>query len=429
MRSRASRPLSRRLAAGLLALLASALAAPPAGAQEEDGGGWFDTIVDLLKRPEGAPVDVPLRKTDRAPAPEPLPAEPQATPPEVSEAATVQAPAPAAVETGALEEPPVAEAPPPAEEPAQALDEPAVAQPGAADAPVAQVPPPAEMPARIEGATLAHVHRAVRGLVADIRILREAAGAGDAPPAPEPVEGRAPVHLYVKTLEVWTKVAQAQRRHDVPAGAVGAVPPRAVDPADVLVNVEHLRNELGRVMARLGVARSPDPAPLEAAATAPAVYRGLAEASLLLDALRGGPLAPDDLYRHAATVLAEAALIAAALGTSPAGPPAAQAPKQPGDVAQLLLRAAYKMVNLQTRLQMDAAPVPAARLDRASPAQSYDALTVLLAELVRIRHHLGIDAAPDARPEPPGGQGWADVFARVQRIVSTIDRLSAAAAQ
>ena len=411
MRSRAFGPLARRLAAGVLA---SALCAPPAGAQE-DGGGWFDAIVDLLKRPEGAPVDVPLRKTDRAPAPEPqAPGETSETPPEAAQG-----------------DAPVAQPPPPSDEEADAPHEPAVAEAPAAQPPPPAPAPPVEMPARIEGATLGDVHRAVRGLVADIRVLREEVGADDAPPAPEPADGRGPVHLYVKTLEVWTKVAQAQRRQGVAAGAVGRVPPRAVDAADVLVNVEHLRNELGRVKTQMGIVRSPEPAPLEAASTPPAVYRDLAEASLLLDALRGGPLGPDELYRHAGAVLDEAALIAAALGASgTAAPPAAQGPKQPGDVAQLLLRAAYKMVNLQTRLQMDAAPVPAARPDRASPAQSHDALTVLLAELVRIKHHLAIEAAPEARPEPPGeDRRWADVFAQVRRIVAAIDRLSAAAAQ
>ena len=468
MRSRAFRPVTRYLGAGVLALLASVLCVPPASAEEE-GGGWFGAIVDLLKPAEGSQVDVPLRKTDRTPEPsaeasktspdasKALPRVSEAAPEastEVSEAPQTDAPAPSK-DAEVPSEPPVAEAPdegadtPPAAPLAQAPP-PDADTDTSSDAPVAQVPssdedadtttpevpvaqapppPPVEMPARVEGADLSHVYRAVRDLTAEIHILREELGARDAPPAAEPVEGRAPVHIHVKTLEVWTKVAQAQRRLGVPAVEVGRVPPRAVDAADILVNVEHLRNELARIKVRMGIARAADPAPIETAVTAPIVYRGLAEASLLLDALRGGPLGPEDLYRHATTVLDETVLIAAALGASAASDPSpAQGSKQPVDIAQQLLRAGYKVVNLQTRLQMDASSVPATQLDRVSPSQNYDALTVLRAELVRIKRHLSIDEPPEPRPEPPAGRRWGDVFALAQLIVRNIDRLSAAAA-
>ena len=456
MRNHIPKPAARHLGAGVFALLASILCAPPAGA-EEDGGGWFGAIVDLLKRPEGSQVDVPLRKTDRsakpAPAPEPasasaseaspLPVEPEVragaskTPSEAPDALETAAPAHSG-DADAPGEPAVAEAPATVTPAAQAQAPAAQALPSSGEevdtpgeAPVAQAPPPppVEMPARVEGADLKHVHRAVRDLVAEIHILREELGARDAPPGVEPVEGRAPVHIHVKTLEVWTKVAQAQRRLGVPAGEVGRVPARAVDAADILVNVEHLLNELARIKARMGIARAADPAPLGAAVTSSDIYRDLAEASLLLDALRGGPLGPEDLHRHATTVLDETALIAAALGASAgADPSPAQGAKQPVDIAQQLLRAAYKVVNLQTRLRMDASPLPATRLDRVSPSQNCDALTVLHAELVRIRRHLSIEAMPEPGPEPPAGMRWGDVFALVQLIVGNIDRLSAAAA-
>ena len=488
MRSRAFRPVTRYLGAGVLALLASILCVPPASA-EEDGGGWFGAIVDLLKPTEGSQVDVPLRKTDRTPKPEPS-AEASEAPTEVSEAPQTDAPA-SSKDADVPSEPPVAEAPdeeadtppaaplaqtPPSDADTDTSSDAPVAQASSSDAdtdtssdapvaqasssdadtdtssdapvaqasssdedadttppevPVAQAPPPppVEMPARVEGADLSHVHRAVRDLTAEIHILREELGARDAPPAAERVEGRAPVHIHVKTLEVWTKVAQAQRRLGVPAVEVGRVPPRAVDAADILVNVEHLRNELARIKVRMGIARAADPAPIETAVTAPIVYRGLAEASLLLDALRGGPLGPEDLYRHATTVLDETVLIAAALGASVASDPSpAQGSKQPVDIAQQLLRAGYKVVNLQTRLQMDASSVPATQLDRVSPSQNYDALTVLRAELVRIKRHLSIDEPPEPRPESPAGRRWGDVFALAQLIVRNIDRLSAAAA-
>ena len=192
--------IARRLGAGVLALAAGAACPPSAHAAEEDGRGWFDAVVDFLTRPEGAPVEVPLRKQA---GPEPDAAAPDAVPPEAPE-----------TETGDT-------------------------------APTSSAPAPAPAsPERLEGATLADVHRAVEGLVADILLLRAASGADDAPPEAPPLEDRAPVHVYVKTLEVWGRVAEAQRRLELPAGAVGRIPPEPVDAPGLLGAVEHVRAAL-----------------------------------------------------------------------------------------------------------------------------------------------------------------------------------------
>ena len=111
-----------------------------------------------------------------------------------------------------------------------------------------------------------------------------------------------------------------------------------------------------------------------------------------------------------------------------AGPPVVPGAKTSADVARLLLRATYKAINLQTRLRMDASRVPALRLDRASPSQSYDMVNLLLAELARIKAHLGIEAALPPRPGEPPGKTPADALAVVQLIVADLDRVSAAVA-
>ena len=84
------------------------------------------------------------------------------------------------------------------------------------------------------GATPSHVFQAVRNLIAEIGILREELGVYDYPPEAELQEDRAPVHAYVKTLEVLTKVSGIQRRMGVPAAPVGRVPFKEIVPGDVL---------------------------------------------------------------------------------------------------------------------------------------------------------------------------------------------------
>ena len=91
---RASRnQIARRLGAGVLALAAGAACPPSAHAAEEDGRGWFDAVVDFLTRPEGAPVEVPLRKQAGPEAP-PSAAAPDAVPPEAPETEAPPPPAP-----------------------------------------------------------------------------------------------------------------------------------------------------------------------------------------------------------------------------------------------------------------------------------------------------------------------------------------------
>ena len=459
VRRRAWRRIARGLGTGVLALLASTVWVAPASADEEDSG-WFGIITDLLKPPEGA-VDVPLRKpgsseappsaeatapAQPAPPPSPAPSSEPAAPAAATAAAPPPPPSPPAPQPATAPAQPVPASPPaPAVEPAAPAAAATAAQPAPASppapapavepaAPATATAPPlpvAEPPQRLEGAQPAHAYRAVRDLSAEIRILREALNVSDAPPAAEPLEDRASVHVYVKTLEVWAKVAQTQRRLDIPAGEVAPIPTREVDAADILVNVEHMLNAVGAIKAHQGIQRAIAPAPLEPAVTHSTLYNALADASLLLDALRGRTVTPEDAYRHAASALDQAALIGANLGVAVgSAPPSVDGTKQPIDVVQQLLRATYKAINLQTRLAMDASRVPSVGLARVSAAQSYDMLNLLLAELVRIKLHLGIDAVPPEPLEPPpAGATWNDVFALVQLLVGTLDRLSVAVAQ
>ena len=225
MNGRPAGRIARALRAGALALLTSAAYPAPAGAEEREGR-WFDFLSDLFKRPEGAPLEVPLRKRGS-----------EETPP------------PSEAEADAPEEPPM---------PVAETDAPG--EPPAANPPQPPPSPPAELPPRIESAGLAQVARAVEDLVAEITLLREASG-DDAPvPDAEPLDDRAPVHLYVKTLEVLAKVTHAQHRLGVPAGAAVGIPFNPIDAPDVLGLVEHALGEVRRVKAHRGVEHDIPPA-------------------------------------------------------------------------------------------------------------------------------------------------------------------------
>ena len=371
------RASSRFIAASLLSLAGAVF--QPADGAEDDAPGWFSRISDLLfKKSDNPPVNVPLR---RRPTP-----------------------------------------PPP--------DAPAL---GASDSGTSAQPDPPASPAEVAGSRAAaepsDAYSAVQDLIGEITVLREELGARDHPPEAELIEARAPVHVYAKTREVLAKVTDAQRRLGVPVGVVGRMPLEEIDATDVLANIRYTLDELRKIKTHMGIARQIVPAPPGPGTTASIIYKGLADASFLLDAVRGHPLTPDDVHRNAMAVLDEIVIIATRFDVAPElQPEVVEGEKKQIDVARQILRATYKVINLQSRLDMEASIVPAISLVRVTPSETYDAINVLLAELVRVKLHLGIDIAPDPRPDSPTGKSSNDCFAVAALIVRNLNKVSRAIA-
>lgn len=278
-----------------------------------------------------------------------------------------------------------------------------------------------------ETVTPSHVYRATLDLIAEVQILREELGADDYPPEAEAQEDRAPVHVYAKTLEVMSKVSRVQRRLGMSVAEVGQIPIKKVEPRDVLGSVARILEELRKVKGQMMIEAQIDAAPFEGGKTPSLVYKNLADASFLLDGLAGRPLTPNDVYLNTVYLLDELELIAAKL-RAPLSleTPAVEGRKTPKDVAQQVLRASYKMVNLQTRLGMDASSVPNLTLVRVTPSEVYDATNMLLAETTRIKHHLNINVPRESRREPRN-KVPTDVFAQVLLVIENLDTLSASA--
>ena len=91
-----------------------------------------------------------------------------------------------------------------------------------------------------------------------------------------------------------------------------------------------------------------------------------------------------------------------------------------------MLRATFKTINLETRLGMDASGVPSLSLVRVTPAEVYEAVGILLAEMVRIKAHLGITLPRDERPAARNKRP-TDVFAQVLLVIRNLDILGKAA--
>ena len=275
--------------------------------------------------------------------------------------------------------------------------------------------------------TPSHVYQATTDLISEIEILRDAMGVTLYPVEAEAQEDRAPVHVYAKTLEVLEKISAAQRRMGMTPAPIAQIPVKEIVPKDVLASVQNCITEVRRMKTQLVIDEEIVPAPLEGGKTPSLVYEHLGDASFLLDGLVGHPTNPNDVHTHMVYLHDEMELIAAKLKVAlELEPPAVDGRKRMKEVAQQVLRATFKVINLQTRLGMDASGVPQMTLVRVGPAEVYEATNILLAEMVRIKAHLGIDL-PRVDHAPSRNKKPRDVFAQVLLFIRNLDALTKAA--
>ena len=277
--------------------------------------------------------------------------------------------------------------------------------------------------------TPSDVFQATQDLISEIHVLRDAMGVVDYPPEAEPQEDRAPVHVYAKSLEVVKKITRVQRRLGMAPAKVGQIPVKEIVPKDVLGSVQTAIREIHRIKTQLVIEDQITPTPFQGGKTPSFVYKALGDASFLLDGLVGRAISPSDVFTRVQHIHDELELIAAKLKVAlELERPVVEGRKRPQDVAQQVLRATFKTINLETRLGMDASGVPTISLVRVTPAEVFEATGILLAEMVRIKAHLGItlprDERPDARNKRP-----TDVFAEVLLIIRNLDILAKAAEQ
>jgi hypothetical protein len=280
---------------------------------------------------------------------------------------------------------------------------------------------------KYEDVTPSHVYQVTSDLISEIEILREEMGITVYPVEAELQEDRAPVHVYSKSLEIMEKIAAAQRRLGIDPVRIGQIPVKDIVAGDVYRSVQTCLAEVRRIKEQLVIEDPIRPAPLEGGKTPTYVYKHLGDASFLLDGLVGHPVDPNDVYNHIVFLHDEMELIAAKLKVAlDLDPPVIDQRKRMKEVAQQVLRATFKVINLQTRLGMDASGVPQITLVRVSPAEVYEATNVLLAEMVRIKAHLDIRLPREehamARNKRP-----RDVFSQVLLLIRNLDTLARAA--
>ena len=269
-----------------------------------------------------------------------------------------------------------------------------------------------------------HLYQRVQDLIGEIEILRNALGVGDYPPEGEARDNLSPIHVYAKTHELLTKVRRVQHRLGVPAAQEGTIPFKEVLSSDVLGNIDLLIDELRKIKVQMAITHTIVPAGVDVGRNPGAVYKSLADASFLLDGLRGQPLSPDDVYRIGSYVLTDLEFIAQQFGVQFTDElPAIEGPRRSMDVIGQVLTSTRKAINLQSKLGMNVSFMPSLTLVRVTPTEVYDITNMLLAEIARIKFYLGLKSLERDLPEP-NNKRPEDVYALVLLISENIDRIT-----
>lgn len=272
-----------------------------------------------------------------------------------------------------------------------------------------------------------HVYQATLDLLREIDVLREAQGVAGDPGEPETRADRTSLDTYIESQEVMEKTARVQRRLGMIPVEVAPVPVKEITPLDLHRNVRAIIEEVRRVKRQLVVRAEIQPAPLSDGVSPALTYRNLEYASSRLDGLVGRSTTSNDVYMHVLRVHDEMALIGAHLGVAlESESPAVGGNREPREVAEQVLRAVYKTINLQFRLGMEASSVPNVEFEDVTPADVFDAINVLLGELVRIKVYMDIQSLPAGREHSQKKQS-SDAFAEVLLVLENLEAVTKAA--
>ena len=301
------------------------------------------------------------------------------------------------------------------------------APPEHTDPPEQEPAPPAGGEEAEGGVSADHVYRATLDLLREIEILREAQGVGGDPGEPDTRADRTPLDTWIESQEVMEKTARVQRRLGMIPVEVPPVPVREITPPDLHRSVRAIIEEVRRVKRQLVVRAEIQPAPLSSGVAPALAHRNLEHASSLLDGLVGRATTSNDVYMRVLRVHDEMALIGAHLGIALESEAAAVAgSREPREVAEQVLRAIYKTVNLQFRLGMEASNVPNVALEDVTPADVFDAVNILMGELVRIKVYMDVQSLPAARRHSRKKQP-SDTFAEVLLVLDNLEAITRAA--
>ncbi|MCG8426387.1 MAG: hypothetical protein MI754_03410 [Chromatiales bacterium] len=276
--------------------------------------------------------------------------------------------------------------------------------------------------AQAETITPSHVYQASQQLINDIKLIREHSNVTTSAKVPGLQTHKLPLHAYTKSLEVRAKVGRLQKKHNLPAITAAEIPLKKLTPGDVLESIEVLLAETDKIKQALNINQLAPSVPFEPGKTSSNVYENLWAASYLLDDLVG-PINPNLVFRNVQYALNEVAIIANKLNIAlPDKPPARQSDIKPKHPNIAGFKNLYRIARVERKL--DIAPVRVSNFPegKIAPADVYDTTNNILAELIRLKVHMGATAQRSSLPVPENKKP-ADVLMQMQLLGSCLETL------
>lgn len=240
--------------------------------------------------------------------------------------------------------------------------------------------------------TPSHVYQESERLLREVILLRESKGISGMPRDPGVQYNKLPLHAYSKALEVLDKINVLQQTNDLSGFVVPRTPLRKITPGDVFSMVNRLRQEIAPIKKAMGVSRSIAEPAFVPGKIPSDVYQNLWVASFALDGLIPA-LTPSHVYRNGQYMLQELSMISRSLNKSIPGEPAPITARKvtPADVLVESFKNLYKVAKLQRRVGVPPFTPPSFPVGKITPSDPYDATSMLMAELVRVKIKLGIN--------------------------------------
>jgi hypothetical protein len=269
--------------------------------------------------------------------------------------------------------------------------------------------------------TPSHVYQQASVLELKIKALRKAASIGKIAKIPPLQLNKLPIHVYSKSLEVRTKVSRLQKKRGVAPLDLLVLPLRKITPTEVFQSVTDLNTAIDGLLTQKKLSTDQTVTFVDGK-TPSNVYEKMWSVSNLLDALSGA-INPSYVYAEVVVAVAEIELIAKKMKLSLSPVVNKKLGITPREVNVEGFRNMYRLAKIERRLRMKAVRVGAFPAGKIKPAQVYDTVKNMLAELVRIKLRLRIkELAP--KVVLVTGKKPADVLVKMQYFGEIADALA-----
>ena len=283
---------------------------------------------------------------------------------------------------------------------------------------------------RAQTVTSAHVYQVVEDAQAEVLLLLNANFSPTNLPTIEVIEGRQPRHIIQEVYRLLRQLTLLRQINGLRTPPLIPLPVRETMPRDVKERADRLLSEIRGLREPFAVALEPRPAELRDGKTSSDVLVQLRVLGALIQRLDLPTVVPNDVFRIALAIKADAEQIRVTLGArEPRTMPADQRGMESRDV---YARSLDLLDKLKRIVEEDKGPSipggvvpPPPKSGRIRPADVLDTLLVIQAELSSLKAVIGATRpAPEFPPQV--GKTPNDVYRVVEEVMALLDAIAEA---